>query len=859
MSKNMQSNTPDDQLKAMEQSDQQLDIDAANVPELRPAANVPTTDTLAPTAAPDKDMHQDEIQPDPLQTELTTKSIEGARPVPAQTQLPSNSYVYANTSNIGGVISTVAEQYGLDPHELESLTSSIRGGKTDLSGFWKMQVGYYPGMSAEGLVENIGRVAELSGAYSEKKKQEAQAQGKSYDSHALQPLIDSLQTPDNKSPGKEVYYRTLDGLRQADHVQFDSENLSKYYELQIKSGVSKAQAWENTMNAQDKYRSSQDARTVMQDFDQMGDPIAMQNYTDDLFKKMSIEKNPEAKIRMYSQYEAATKMTAQYAAAFEKDSYTFLVSKDPSFKSIMKDAEKNKDYSQVIKHLDQRYDELGIPETDRKYLSQVQAKGLASQINAFMSEDPSKAQSTLMKIMTTYKQGSSKAINQLMKENKVGPEARVLIEAAKTGSPAYNGDVLNMMKNKMALKGNYLNTMFGVADNATAKTLSKKLESKIYGMPGYKAVVQNLDMAGNVKGKIELAQYYADMGAYYKYKNPSLSDAQAAQMVQTNLIDSVYSYDAGSRVILQKRTLDGKDILYSKYSPAQAVQYLTNRGFAGLGYTVSGKPHQTSDALLKNKNNIQYRVLDQRTVQPFYHDAQTGVSELILDKNNKPLRLNLSHLGLEDVVGTQSAREAMRKTLKEIYNVSGAIDPQTFMMTTGRLGGDPNYFNSQAYKSNNLIKNIDKTVAGSKLDKTMTKELERTNLSERQIQALNDATSIQQEFDNKLKDYQNLQKAHRDMVQGSAGRAYELVGPFVKDMMTNGNHNRVMKTVTKQDARAGAYKDELKKQREQIYKLEKEFLHNTAIFLDYKGNIPERPFTKEIDENLYEKMWYGGY
>ena len=73
-------------------------------------------------------LNQDNLQSNPL-TQEEFKGIENtqlhsaettqpdalAQPVPAQKQLPADTYLYANTSNLGGVIQSTAKEYDIDP------------------------------------------------------------------------------------------------------------------------------------------------------------------------------------------------------------------------------------------------------------------------------------------------------------------------------------------------------------------------------------------------------------------------------------------------------------------------------------------------------------------------------------------------------------------------------------------------------------------------------------------------------------------------------------------------------------------------------------------------------------------------
>lgn len=259
-----------------------------------------------------------------------------ANPVPAQMQLPADSYLYANTSSLGGVIQNVAEDYSLDPHKLEALTSVVQQKKANLSGFYDMQIGYYPGMSAESFVAALGRAADLANTVSEKKRIEAEQRGEKYTSNGLDEIIDSLQSTDGKVSGKVRFQEALSAIQEADHAQFDTQLLAEYYETLISSGVSKADAWTRTMAEQDKYRIAQDKRSVMQDFNNMSTLQEMASYTNDLYTQFENEKDPEKALRKYAQYEAALKLTQQYAKSFENDPAGFLINKDKIVQNAIK-------------------------------------------------------------------------------------------------------------------------------------------------------------------------------------------------------------------------------------------------------------------------------------------------------------------------------------------------------------------------------------------------------------------------------------------------------------------------------------------------------------------------------------------
>lgn len=827
-----------------------------NPPELRPKMDIDTTQTstVETKEAVDTVDNSNIITPQ-QQEDYTQEAV--VQPVPAQNQLPADSYLYANTTSIGGVIQSVADQYDLDPHKLEALTNTIRNKQANLSSFYSMQVGYYPGMSAESLVTSLGRIADLSNTVSDRERQEAEMKGIKYTSNGFDDIIESLQSIDGKKPGKVYYQEALSALQEADHMKFDTQTLTEYYETLVQSGVSKADAWTRTMTKQDAYRAAQDERAVKQDFDSMITPATMDTYVAALYSKVQQATDPETKLRLYGQYQKASQLAKNYAEAYKADPAAYLQAKDPSFQGLLSDAQKKGDFSEVVSALDAKYDEMQIPQSQRKYLTKEQMQSAAKEINTFLSSDPIKAQSTLVGLNQAYGKNAGKVINQLIAEGHVDSSAKVLIEAIKTGSPASNEDVLNMLKNKLAYKGNYAKEMLGAPDAKTAQTLRQKLEARVYGTPGYKALVNQLNLAGNVTGKIEMAQYYADMAIYYKYKNPSLSDKQAVEMVQKNLIDSVYVYDVQGRSILQKRTLDGRPIKYNKYDAQQANNYLTNRKFTGQGIQVGNQTLAVSERLLRDESKITYRTIDQHTVQPIYDDGHGTVQSLFTGtgSNRKVLTFNLRQLGDEDILGVIDARDSARKLTALLTNAANI--PSNEAIARGYTGPIDNNTANAMKALTDLgfdLKHFDTT-------KPFNEQFDRTKMSPRRIEALSNMIIKQQEFELKLQAYEKLKKAQRDAASPRIN-TFQLLNPFNEVIYAPGETARfdLSKKYSYYKKEADDLKPELKRSRVELYKLEDEIMKEAGIFLNYKGNLPNRPLTKQINEHaLMDKVLWGGY
>lgn len=827
-----------------------------NPPELRPKMDIDTTQTSTVETKEAVDIvDNSNIITLQQQEDYTQEAV--VQPVPAQNQLPADSYLYANTTSIGGVIQSVADQYNLDPHKLEALTNTIRNKQANLSSFYSMQVGYYPGMSAESLVTALGRIADLSNTVSDRERQEAEMKGIKYTSNGFDDIIESLQSIDGKKPGKVYYQEALSALQEADHMKFDTQTLTEYYETLVQSGVSKADAWTRTMVKQDAYRAAQDERAVKQDFDSMITPATMDTYVVALYSKVQQATDPETKLRLYGQYQKASQLAKNYAEAYKADPAAYLQAKDPSFQGLLSDAQKKGDFSEVVSALDAKYDEMQIPQSQRKYLTKEQMQSAAKEINTFLSSDPIKAQSTLVGLNQAYGKNAGKVINQLIAEGHVDSSAKVLIEAIKTGSPASNEDVLNMLKNKLAYKSNYAKEMLGAPDAKTAQTLRQKLEARVYDTPGYKALVNQLNLAGNVTGKIEMAQYYADMAIYYKYKNPSLSDKQAVEMVQKNLIDSVYVYDAQGRSILQKRTLDGKPIKYNKYDAQQANNYLTNRKFTGQGIQVGNQTFAVSERLLRDESKITYRTIDQHTVQPIYDDGHGTVQSLFTGtgSNRKVLTFNLRQLGDEDILGVIDARDSARKLVTLLTNAANI--PSNMAIARGYTGPiDNNTANAMK-----VLRDLGFDMRHFDTTKPFNEQFDRTKMSPRRIEALSNMIIKQQEFELKLQAYEKLKKAQRDAASPRIN-TLQLLNPFNEVIYAPGETARfdLSKKYSYYKKEADDLKPELKRSRVELYKLEEEIMKEAGIFLNYKGNLPNRPLTKQINEHaLMDKVLWGGY
>lgn len=792
--------------------------------------------------------------------------IANATAIPAQKQLPADTYIYANTSNLGGVIQYTSKQYDIDPHKLEALVNTIRNKKANLSGFYDMQVGYYPGMSAESFVTNLGRVADLSNTVSEKKRQDAKLRGEEFTGDGIDVLIDSLQSIDGEHEGKFYYYEALNAIQEADHIQFDTPTLAEYYETLVRSGVDKSRAWTQTMTKQDEYRKAQDLRAVYQDFQAMITPTDMQRYVSGLYEQVQNTTDADTKIRLYAQYEAASKLTKSYAEAYKNDPATYLQSKDPSFNAILAEASESGNFADVVKNLDERYNEYGVQYSDRKYLRKDQADSIAKEINTFINTDPIKAQAAIVGLTQTYGVHADKVISQLIADKHIPASAKLLIESARTGSPKTNEAVISMLKYKATYGNKFDMEMLSAPDSTSAKALRDKLESQIIKTPGFKSLEKQLAMTGNIAGYKEMLQAYGDIAAYYKFKNPRMSDKDIAKLVQKDFIETVYAFDADNRITLQHRTLDGKPILYNGYSANQATEYLSNRKFTGQNLRIGALSKDKSEALLRNTDNIHYITRDQFTVQPVYTDNNGVVQSLykvdskgniLRDAKGQPIpyTLNLKHLGDEDILGVFNARDNARKLYSVLSQASRMTNAPRMVEHGYTLDTDTQNAMHTLTSLGFKLENFDTT-------KPFVEQFNRSEMSPRRIQALSTLLKKQTEFEQELKVYERMKKAQRDAVRPRLIMA-ELTGAFMSSALFQAGdweNSRFNKLRADHKIDKVARFPELKAQRVKLQMIEKTIMDEACIYLNYKGKLPNNPLTNEINEhNLMDKVLWGGY
>lgn len=839
-------------------------------------------------------LNQDNLQSNPLtqeepkgieNTQLhnaeTTQSDALAQPVPAQKQLPADTYLYANTSNLGGVIQSTAKEYDIDPHKLEALMYNIQSGQAKLSGYYAMSVSAYPGMSAEAYTRALGKAIDLANTVSEDERIQALQRGEEYTSNGIDAVIDSMVSNVEGKTSRDLFQARLAQLQQADNIKFDTTPLAQYYETLVKGGTDKGTAWLRTMALQDEYRKSQGYKAVKQDLDALVTPAEMQRYTNDLYTRLYNTTDAEEKLRLYDQWEAATKLTKTYSEAYYNDPATYLQTKDPAVQVILMDAQETGNFADVVKAIDERYDEYEVPYSQRKYLRKDQAETLAKEITTHLYSDPIKAQAVMTNLTQTYGSNIGKVLNQLIVDEKLPVEAKILVETARIGNASINESVISMLKYKGAFGTKFAMEMLGTPDTNTAKIMRTKLEETIQKLPGVETLAQQFSMIGDIRGYEDMIQFYGDMALYYKFKNPRKSDREIVKMIEEDFISSIYTQDASKRANLHQRTLDGKPILYNGYDSKQAVDYLCNMNFTNQNLQVGGHDIKKSNDLLRDKNKIKFITLNQFEVQPVYDDGNGTVLALFKGSgdNRKEYKINLKHLGDEDILGVFDAREKARR----LYSVLNKATAMSSMLRAAEAGYAMDKNTQNAYKA---LQTLGFQIDKFDTTKPFAQQFERTGMSERRVQAMTTLLKKQTEFDAELLKYENMKKTQRNRARPRL-IAMQLIGPFLHTTFLESKADTIQERLVRQMIGPAVYpaftnknntetsygkhlskylqeKDELlpalKEQRIKLQNIEKEIMKEACIYLNYKGKLPRNPLTQELHEhNLIDKALWGGY
>lgn len=118
---------------------------------------------------------------------------------------------YQNTNNLDNIIIYEANRNNVNRFVLEALTKTLMNDKAILGGFYGMHIVTGEGVSAESLARNLAQLMNLCETVTLREKQDATAQGKTYNSGPYDDIIYNLQAPyGNTSTNTGVtYYKTL--------------------------------------------------------------------------------------------------------------------------------------------------------------------------------------------------------------------------------------------------------------------------------------------------------------------------------------------------------------------------------------------------------------------------------------------------------------------------------------------------------------------------------------------------------------------------------------------------------------------------------------------------------------------------
>lgn len=164
-------------------------------------------------------------------------------------------------------------------------------------------------------------------------------------------------------------------------IKFDTDSLNELYYAYINAGHSKAEAWSLTMDAQDKYRESQDKHKVKTDFANMIYISQQKEYVNSLQQNLYNEKKPEMKIRLNKMFKLAFEMTEENIKLFESDPVLYFTKNDHSI--LFASVNEPSGYKERFKKLNIHYDNLGIPMALRYYLTQKEMEELAKEIRYY--------------------------------------------------------------------------------------------------------------------------------------------------------------------------------------------------------------------------------------------------------------------------------------------------------------------------------------------------------------------------------------------------------------------------------------------------------------------------------------------
>lgn len=191
------------------------------------------------------------------------------------------------------------------------------------------------------------------------------------------PIDDLFDSPS----GRAEYEKELTRIKQRDCVVFDTPTLTKYYEVLVKSGMSKAEAWTRTMEKQDEYRAAKDKRKNITAINNLIYIEQQEKYVNNLQSQMLSASDSDTKLRLNNMIKFAYKLTEQNRALYKKDPVLYFIQRDP----YMPQANINNPqyYKERFERLDFHYDKEDIMYKLRKYLTNEEMADLAKELKFY--------------------------------------------------------------------------------------------------------------------------------------------------------------------------------------------------------------------------------------------------------------------------------------------------------------------------------------------------------------------------------------------------------------------------------------------------------------------------------------------